>query len=217
MPYALRPLLARPLLALAVTLSLASVSAPPATAGTYTVIGTCGLWDPYNADPAHIALQTAGCSLIARNVGGNFTTPVNGVGGGWRFVAPPGTGVSMAGISYYARGWNGWQSTLFEEGGAGVLGFNCPGPDCPGGAQLFNWRPFSFAGGYALNARMRCGAAGGCPNTALNGDLELLESAITITDATPPAVGLSGGTLLGGWRSGSQTVGVDASDNVGIK
>jgi hypothetical protein len=201
-------------------LALAVVSCSQATlaeAGNYTISGTCGLWDPYNVDPAHIAVLSSCPSLVARNVGGSFTTPVNGVGGGWRFVAPSGAGISSASISYFARGWSGWQATLLEEGGSGVAGFNCPGLDCPGGAQLFNWRPFSFSGGYAINARMRCGAAGGCSNSALNGDVEILGSAITITDGTPPGVSVSGGSLLGGWRSGPQTVGVDAGDNVGIR
>lgn len=220
MTYSHRPRRTASAIRLALALiALVGVAAPtsPAVAGTYTITGTCGLWDPYNADPAHIAVLGSCPSLVARNVGGSFSTPVNGVGGGWRFAAPSGAGISSASISYYARGWNGWQATLFEEGGIGQLGFNCPGATCPGGAELYNWRPFSFSGGYAINARMRCGAAGGCPNTALNGDVEILGSAITITDATPPGVGVSGGSLLGGWRSGSQTVAIDASDNVGIR
>jgi hypothetical protein len=71
--------------------------------------------------------------------------------------------------------------------------------------------------GYALTARMRCGSSGGCPNSAINGDIEIYGTAITISDGSPPGVGISGGSLLGGWRSGAQTVGVDAGDNVGIK
>jgi hypothetical protein len=187
-------------------------------AGTYTVTGTCGLWDAYNSDPAHVSVYGGCGSLVARNVGGNFSSPATGAAGGWQFVAPPGTGISGAAISYYARGWNGWQSAMYEVGGFGLTLFNCPGLGCaPGGAELYNWRPFSVGGGYALVARMRCGAAGGCPNTALNGDLEIYGATITISDSTPPGVSVTGGTLLGGWRSGPQTVSVDASDNVGIK
>src|SRR5215218_4281931 len=79
--------------------ALASIHATVAEAGSYTINGTCGLWDPYNVDPAHIAVYGGCGGLIARNAGGNFSTPVNGTGGGWRFVAPGGTGISGASIS----------------------------------------------------------------------------------------------------------------------
>src|SRR3954452_19905938 len=64
--------------------------APPATAGTYTVTGTCGAWDPYVTPNSGITVYPTCPALIARNIGGNFITP-SGQGGGWAFRAPAGT------------------------------------------------------------------------------------------------------------------------------
>src|SRR5213083_1487354 len=104
MPYAPRP--SRPrrfVLALVAILAVATAFVCPAFAGTYTINGTCGLWDPYDTDPGHIAVYGGCGQLVARNVGGNFSSLPNGVGGGWRFAAPPGAGISQVAISYYAR------------------------------------------------------------------------------------------------------------------
>jgi hypothetical protein len=54
-------------------------------------------------------------------------------------------------------------------------------------------------------------------NGDLHGYIEIFDSALTIADYTAPAVSVSGGSLLGGWRSGTQTVSLDANDNVGVK
>jgi hypothetical protein len=204
-------------LALSALLSIAAITAPAAIAGSYTVSGTC-LWEPYNASPAHIAVY-GGCGspMIARNVGGSFNSPA-GVGGGWRFAAPPGASLTGATTTVHAIGRSGWQAAVFEEGGGGALLVNCPGPGCPGGDQFVGWTPFMLTGGYALTARMRCGApSGACSNGDLYGYIEIFDSALTIADYIAPAVSVSGGSLLGGWRSGTQTVSLDADDNVGVK
>src|SRR4051794_317251 len=60
MPYPLHPLRALwSRAALGAMIALAVAGATPALAGTYRVVGTCGLWDPYNADPAHITVSRA--------------------------------------------------------------------------------------------------------------------------------------------------------------
>src|SRR3954462_1424591 len=127
MPYPRPPRHRRRLaLALAALLALVAVGASPAVAGTYTINGTCGLWDAYNDDPAHIAVYAQCPALTARNVRGNFTTPASGTGGGWRFTAPPGSGIAAAAISYLSGGHNGWQAAMYEEGAFGYMFSNCP-------------------------------------------------------------------------------------------
>jgi hypothetical protein len=114
MPYPRAPRHRRRLaLALSALLTIAAITAPAAFAGSYTVSGTCGLWEPYNASPAHIAVY-GGCGSpgIVRNAGGNFDTPA-GVGGGWRLTAPPGAWLTGATVTVHAIGRNGWQTTVF--------------------------------------------------------------------------------------------------------
>ena len=65
---------------------------------------------------------------------------------------------------------------------------------------------------------MRCGSSGGCPNSGpVSGQIYVHNASVTLSDGSSPGVTLTGGTLLsGGWKGGTQSVVVDATDNIGI-
>ena len=46
-----------------------------ANAGTYTVSGTCGLWQGYGSNGPYLTMYPACPELVVRNVGGPFSTP----------------------------------------------------------------------------------------------------------------------------------------------
>jgi hypothetical protein len=70
-------------------------------------------------------------------------------------------------------------------------------------------------------ARVRCGAAAGCsngtPNGASNGYVLVFFSSFVLADSTRPAITVGGALTTSGWKSGTRTVDVAASDNVGIR
>ena len=56
------------LLVAILTLTAILLPAAPASAGTYTVAGTCGLWEPYNTANSGITVFPNCHELWARNV-----------------------------------------------------------------------------------------------------------------------------------------------------
>src|SRR3954454_1342799 len=85
--------LARRLVALTAALCLIlSVLPHVARAGTYTVTGGCS-WDPFDTGGSGTTVFAICPQLFARNVGGNFSTPVGG-NAGWAFHAPAGTWIN---------------------------------------------------------------------------------------------------------------------------
>jgi hypothetical protein len=215
MPYA-RPLPARrAALALISLFAICGVIASTATAGTYTVSGTCGFWDAYNNNPANVAVYVACPTLVARNVYGGFTSP-GGVEGGWVLNPPAGASISSVLTAGNASGFNGWQATLYA---GGQLFMNCPGASCAGGTAAWN----GIGGptyGAPVVARLRCGSSNGCTNAGGllgGGNMNIERTTVTIADSTPPAVSVGGSAAAGGWRAGTQSVDVSASDNVGVQ
>ena len=193
---------------------------PPARAGTYTISGTCGLWGAYNYRPDRIAVYPECYGLIARNVGGPFSTPA-GAAGGWSFSAPAGTSVDSFSLQGSMGGLKGWQATGYLQGG-GLNGFafeNCPGATCPGGDKYLLNTTYAGAGAGAVVLRVRCGSTKGCPNSGgVNGYFQLYASSFTLTDNTAPAVAITGGPLVGpGWRRGTAAVALNAVDNTGVR
>jgi hypothetical protein len=94
---------------------------------------------------------------------GNFSTQPRG-GAGWIFRAPPGTTIvdyRLGGLMY---GYNGWQAALFTEPDNRFYE-NCPGPSCSGATKFLYNAGYPAAGTATIVARLRCGAAGGCPTT----------------------------------------------------
>ncbi|MDA0166292.1 hypothetical protein OM076_38865 [Solirubrobacter ginsenosidimutans] len=153
--------------------------------------------------------------LWARNVGGSFATP-NGIGGGWRFDPPDGTSVAQVDLQGSLQGLYGWEAAAYTIGTSARVLVGCPGLTCPGSSA-------GFAGGYpAFNSgpvilSVRCGASA-CSNGALGGQIYVSNASVTLNDYGLPTGRLTGGSLLsGGWKSGTQTVVVDGSDNIGIQ
>lgn len=193
-----------------------SLIAPAARAGIYTVPGACGQWSPFNADGSRIAVYADCPSLIARNTGGAFTTGA-GVAGGWRFDPPAGTEVVSVELHGSLQGVNGWQATAYTEGTSARELINCPGGSCPGASAIFQGTYPTYNSG-AVVLRVRCGASGGCTNRALGGQIYLNSASVTLADYSFPTATLASGSLLrGGWRSGTQTLVVDGTDNIGIR
>jgi hypothetical protein len=186
-----------------------------AGAGTFTVSGSCGLWQPYNNSPGYVSVYPACPELVTRNSGASTPAPTSSEGG-WIFYAPAGTSVASFAVQGALLGTSGWQAALIPS--AGIPVENCPGSSCPGASKqlaLQSWYP-----GYnspAIVLRLRCGASGSCPRNTIYGYAGITASNVTLTDGVPPGVAINGGAILSGWRRGTSTVTYDAGDNVGIK
>ena len=80
------------------------------------------------------------------------------------------------------------------------------------------WRPFQI-GGFATNAieSLAICAAAQCSRGGRQGGVAMKDITLRLQDTTVPNVAIVGGSLATpGWKSGVQTVEVDANDNTGI-
>jgi hypothetical protein len=210
---------------LAALLTIVSAIALPSTtahAGGYSVSGTCGIWSAYSNNGARMAVYPDGCNtfLLARNTFGNFTSS-QGTQGGWLITAPP--GAAITGLSFFGtlKGTKGWDAALLDNGG--TVDAVCPGGANCGGRDTTEINTgFGMFTGQVI-ARVRCYATS-CTNTTSpgaspeRGKIVIRGSYVTISDSTPPAVSIIGGSVASsGWKRGNQTLTVNASDNVGIK
>jgi hypothetical protein len=189
-----------------------------AQAGTYSVYGTCGNWTPWDSAPSSIAVYPQCPGLVARNVGGAFSSP-NNVQGGWYFTAPGGTQISSVTMVGELRGLNGWQAMGYATGGStpgGSYSFlACPGWTCPNGVQQLTTSPIANAGYLWL--QVYC-AASSCPNSGSYAGVTLSDISVGLTDLTYPNLRVTGGSLAaGGWHRATEPITVDANDNSGIK
>ncbi len=197
--------------------------AAPAQAGTYTVSGTCGLWAPYNSNAARIAVYSdGGCRLVTRNVFGAFSTP-QGAEGGWRMTAPPGATIASFWLLANLKGTRGWDAAVFDN--SGFTHAVCPGGlHCEGANTTdLNYGPNLAPGTTQVTTRVRCYASS-CTNTGDSADspergrLFIHNSSMTISDSSPPAVRLAGGSAASsGWKRATPAMIIDAADNVGIR
>ena len=197
---------------------LAWPAIPNARAGSYVVNGTCGAWHPVNNAARGLAIYSACPTLTVRNVQGNQTTPET-ANAAWIFEAPSGATLQTAWLSGDMLANSGWQSTIYLLGGSGNGSAleSCPGAACAGGAKFLSWRSYGAGFANAIIARVRCGRAGGCPNGAISGRINLSASAVTVVDGSPPAISVGGPLAAPGWKSGTLAVAIGASDNVGVK
>lgn len=207
-----------------VLLTLATVLAvvAPAFGGTYTVTGTCSAWTAFNNQPARLAAYPACDHLIARNVFGDFSTRPAQAGAGWRFDVPPGTSIHDVELDAYITGGRSWASEMYIVGTGAqsqtitYLGFCRNQEQC--GKGVSDGGPTELNG--AIIAKILCVDDGGCPN---GGDrprvsIDIAKSAITLSDPSPPAVAIAGGSLTTtAWHGGANTLAVSASDNSGIR
>ena len=187
-----------------------ALTAAPAYAGTYPVIGGCD-WSPSNSHPGNITVFGDCGSLTARHVRGAFSTPLGAVGH-WTFYAPSGTTLGAVQMEGVVNGSGGWESTVFTETGSVLAA--CPGAGCPRSFTLST----GALGSTQLILRIRCSFSSPCSNhDPLKGAVYAQNIVVNIQDGTSPGVGVTGGDLLSGWRRGTGSVSVAASDNVGIK
>jgi hypothetical protein len=189
-----------------------------AKAGTYSVYGTCGNWTAWNTAPASLAVYPQCPGMIARNVGGAFSSP-NNVQGGWYFSAPAGTEISSVSLTGELRGLNGWQTMGYATGGGAPGGsytfLSCPGWTCQNGVQQLGTIPISHTAYLWL--QLYC-AASSCPNSGSYGGVTINDVSVGLSDYTYPTVGVTGGSLAaGGWHRGTEPITVDAEDNAGVK
>jgi hypothetical protein len=206
---------------------LAAVLPPAAYAGSYTVTGCDSSgrvdgWVP-SSTPGYGAAYGAGCpgypgagGLLARSVGraDKSLAPV-GSYAAWTFWAPAGTRV--VGFSAYYTGFSKypWVPGIRDPDSGRWI--NCS-LACP---ILFpNWSYLSYSG---LSQRgigiLTICWAGGCRGDADNsGRAQLSHTSVVLADDQPPAVSITGGTLVAGsWRHGTQTLSYAAQDNTGIR
>ncbi|MBE2316690.1 hypothetical protein DVA67_011950 [Solirubrobacter sp. CPCC 204708] len=195
-----------------ITLLVGLFAAGPARAGYYTVSGTCGHWAGWGGQ---VAIFPACPDLVARNIGQPWLTPY-GAYGGWRFDPPPGTAIATAGLRGSLVGGNGWQAWVASEGISAREMVACPSVSCPQGSTGLTDYPAFNSG--ALVVGVRCVAPGGCSGAGLYSQAVLNSSTITLSDGSAPSLSVAGGSLVsGGWKSGKQTLTVNAADNIGIR
>ena len=139
--------------------ALLSIS-PAARAGTYTISGTCGLWDAYNYRPDRIAVYPECYGLVARNVGGPFSTPA-GAAGGWSFSAPAGTSIDSFSLQGSMGGVQGLAGNRLppRRRAQRVRVRELPRDDVPGRrASTCSITTYAGAGAGAVVLRVRCGS-----------------------------------------------------------
>ena len=208
------------ILAASLVVTSAITSSPVAVAGEYVVDGTCSAWTSFDNQPNRLASYPECPHLRARNVLGNFSTPRNPAGAGWRFDAPAGTAIRAADLDAYITGGKSWWSEVKVVGSPsqpyGYLA-NCFGKDDCGAHTVPG--QFPDLNGSVI-ATVWCEDKGGCPNSGSNprGSIDIFSSRITLFDPSPPAVSIAGGPLSGpGWHGGQTQLVVSASDNTGIR
>ena len=207
----------RYLISLIVAASALAATPQPADAGSYSVSGLCGLWSSFTNNSARVAVYPeAGCyALTARNSVGNYRS-ARGTQGGWSLPAPAGSRITSLNMHAYLFAADGWDAVLLADG-AVIAG--CPGNTRCEGSHSAEPNFATDANAAQILARVRCYASS-CPNTgpALHDLLQIYSSSVTITDYSAPAVAITGGSAVsGGWKSGTKTLTVDATDNVGVR
>ena len=186
-----------------------AMTTAPAHAGTYPVTGGCE-WSPSNSDATKLAVFGDCTELTVRHVRGAFHT-LAGTWGQWTFYAPPGTVIGTTRMSGEVNGSAGWEASIFTDSGATLT--TCPGPLCPRSYTLAS----GWLGSTALALRLRCTASSCSNHDPLKGAVTARGIVINLSDSSAPGLSVTGGDLLSGWRRGTASVSVSASDNVGIK
>jgi hypothetical protein len=110
------PQVSKRAIAIRATFLLSAVLAWPAAAGagSFTVSGSCGLWQAYNNTPAYLAVYPSCPELVTRNSGASTAAPP-GAEGGWIFYAPGGTSVASFAVQGALLGTSGWQAALIPS------------------------------------------------------------------------------------------------------
>jgi hypothetical protein len=220
---------------IAVLAATLGVHASLAHAGTYDVVacdaagGANNSWVPSindaNAVTAFASCPTGGDpwrGIIARNV-----VVQNGGAGPvvaqMKFTAAPGTTIIGLNAAYdFYRADARWEAALSTGsmllrgcpvGGVNVCAFSSAGQwiEVPGGSPVIYIDAYCPTTGCPL-------AAGDAAHNYVSAYARLASASVRLQDDSAPALNSVTGSLWSdGWKSGSQTLAVDASDNAGIR
>lgn len=194
-----------------------------ASAGTYTVVGTCSAWTSFNQQPGRLPSYPECPHLIARPVVGDFSTKRSDAGAGWRFNVPAGTSISEIRLDSYITGGRSWASEVRVHGGPGQNNVTQVMASCFAQENCGKDASYTTGGGLtgSVVARVLCVDDDGCPNgyARPRASIDIAGSAITLEDPSPPTVGIAaGGSLTSeGWHGGTRTLVISANDNTGIR
>lgn len=189
-------------LALAVVLLVAGPAA--AVAGTYTV-QTCngaGPFDAWSYESSFYVGASADCS-----VGSSGGAPVFSAGAA-KFSAPPDTSIVGIGGEFRANQQGGWQVGVYDFA-TSRWRYCGPGGSCQTYGSWFGFNATGFRSGQ-VGILQICGADP-CSGSA---SFAIRSAAITIEDFTQPSLSVG---VPGGWLRGTQTINMDARDNVGVQ
>jgi hypothetical protein len=201
----------RSLLILGVSVAL---GAPTAQAGSYSATGVCGNWTQH-PDGGGTVITYGDCSsLFVRNAVGPFSTVAATISS-WQFIPPTGTVIGRVSMVGGLTGKKGWTALVMAANGLALE--RCPGPACPGGSKLYSLSTSPLLSDE-LDVVVWCLTIPSCTNNAgVTGFAGASQIAVEIVDSSAPAVAITGGSLLTGWRRGGGGVALRATDNVGIK
>ena len=149
-------------------------------------------------------LQRHGCRLVARNTFGGFTSP-QGTAGGWRMTAPRGRDDQQLLARWRASrapaaGTPRCSTTAGSHTRSARAGRTAGTPPRPCSTTT----PVSAPGTTQVITRVRCYASS-CTNTGDSaesperGRLFIHNSSMTISDSSPPAVRIAGGSAASRW------------------
>src|SRR3954451_9936155 len=110
-------------------LGLAMLAPTAASAGSFTVSGTCGLWTPYS-NHWDAVVPAAVCPQLKLEHPLGPWTSASGYEGKWTFDAPAGTVISSFSMQTSLYGADGWQAAVIASNLGTVEG--CPSSTCPG-------------------------------------------------------------------------------------
>lgn len=211
---------------IALALALLLLAAREATAGKYAVaqcgwyVGADASWDdttggakfrpdawcvpPAGQDPfdgAHLkSFTSAGQSTVS---GTRFAR--------WRWEAPPGTGIAQVRGTWWHALHDGMEQRIGVATWSG-------GFDVFASAATTDTTPREFVAGFnpaqpAIEDRLLCARAESKSCSLDAGSWSAIRAVtITVQDDRPPAAGIGGDVLAGGWRRGTQGVGFSGSD-----
>jgi hypothetical protein len=207
-----------------------------ARAGTYDVAacdaagGTNNSWIPYVGNSigttAYTTCPTGGDpwrGMIARSVVQQNGGASGNVVAQMKFSAAPGTTVIGLSAAYdFYRADAQWEAALSTGsallkgcpiGGVNVCAFSSSGQwiDVPGGSQVMYIDVYCVTNGCPLDS-------GDAAHNYVSAYARLASASVRLEDDSAPGISAVGGGLWSdGWKSGTQTLGVDASDNSGIR
>ena len=224
------------ILGLALALLVGGGAAAPVQAGIYEVLacnggaGADGATSSFEtrADPGMTSYQACppGEGLVTRSVyDGGQTAPFDGA---YQFFdAPPGATVDS--ISFIAGLWRHdcdytvglLAGAIGDYGGRLVWGHlnrqDCLFEETPN--SYYNDRQDVVVDAPRLRMEARCGRSPNCSRSGGTSGMRMKDIRVRVRDEVPPALSNGRGSLWGatGWQRGTQTVGFDVNDNVGVR